>query len=368
MNQIHTLPQKEIHSKGIIGIQYLRGLAALMVVLCHVAEMANFPKYFSTNFLPTWLLSGSSGVHLFFVISGFIISHVSLNNRINPKISPMDFLTRRFIRIIPFMWVCIIGYASLRFLGRGTFTPLPYLRAAVLVPIGDIMPSQIWTLRHEVLFYLLFCVFILSVKPRWEILTLWFLSPVFWFWCGISDLVPASTFHQLCDFLFHKANLLFGMGFLIGVLYNYGFLNYTIKNWNGFILCAILTIPLFFFSYQRIMGNNFIIITGLFSTLIVIISIFLFSSRPLNRVDKFGLELGDASYSIYLVHPGIISAVLGVWSKFQPAANPFAVLVITCILSCIGGILVHKFIEKPIIKIARDRFEQKKIIADVSAS
>ena len=368
MEKIHIVSTKKASSKEIVGIQYLRGIAAIMVVICHTAEMANFPKYFDRNFLPTWLLSGSVGVHLFFVISGFIIAHVSLNDQARPKIGSSEFLTRRFVRIIPFMWFCIIGYAILRLLGRGTFTFTPYLRAMVLFPVGDLMPNQIWTLRHEFLFYLLFSLFILSVRPRWELLLVWFLSPVVWFWFGISDLFAPSFLHQLLDFLFHRLNLLFGFGFMIGILYNKGLLNYKLNITHGLIFFSILTIPLFFISQSRPFGKDYIIITGLFSSLIVVVSLFIYTNKSLSKLDKLGLDFGNSSYSIYLIHPAIISALLGIWSKIEPNANPIVVLFVCCTLSCFSGLLVHKFIENPLIKLAKQRFEQKRLVRNVSVN
>ena len=63
--------------KKILSIQYLRGLAALAVVLCHYgSNLTPYPKLSEAfNF-------GQAGVHVFFLISGFIIVY-SLNGRVN---------------------------------------------------------------------------------------------------------------------------------------------------------------------------------------------------------------------------------------------------------------------------------------------
>lgn len=54
------------------------------------------------------------------------------------------------------MWLAIGSYAALRFLGRGSFDLIPYINASLLLPFGNFEPNNIWTLRHEAMFYLVF--------------------------------------------------------------------------------------------------------------------------------------------------------------------------------------------------------------------
>ena len=167
--------RKTAHIGGrLIGIQYLRGIAAILVVLSHAEGMANQDKYFGTKAWNGILHQGSLGVSLFFVISGFIIAYVALaENTLAPRLNIVRFLKKRAVRILPFMWICIIGYAILRYLGRGSFYPTLYIRAMVLWPIGEISPNVIWTLRHEMLFYFVFSV---SMLVTWRTLK-WFCTP-----------------------------------------------------------------------------------------------------------------------------------------------------------------------------------------------
>ncbi|MGV3558520.1 acyltransferase family protein [Larkinella arboricola] len=353
--------------KEILCIQYLRGIAAILVILAHTTTMARFTKYFNFNILSGYFASAAVGVELFFVISGFIIAYVSLQDNLRPKIKPLVFLKRRFVRIIPFMWLCIIGYAILRILGRGTFPVEPYLRAMTLYPIGAVQPNQIWTLRHEFLFYGLFCVFILY-KPQWKLgLLVWFLSPLLWFGLGISEGLEPSSMHILLDFIFNRVNLLFGLGFLIGIACLSGFLRPRISTQFGFPICFLLSIPILLVAHMTGIGidksgPSFVktLSVGILSALVVIAAILMESKRPLNWMDRLGLLLGDASYAIYLTHLAVISAVLGVWSRWQPNANGIVILIVCCVLCCGIGIVVHKLVEKPLIKVLRPFVEKKK--------
>src|SRR5689334_19701485 len=118
-------------AKEIVGVQYLRGLAALAVVVDHSGITVATPKYFGTVIGGGLLNHGASGVDLFFLISGFIITATSLDADWQPKVKLGAFFGRRFIRIVPLMWIAIVSYAVLKFLGRGGFDPQPYLLAMV---------------------------------------------------------------------------------------------------------------------------------------------------------------------------------------------------------------------------------------------
>lgn len=54
------------------GIQLLRGVAAMLVVLSHANIMTGYPQYYSQNPF-AFHEAGTFGVAMFFVISGFII-------------------------------------------------------------------------------------------------------------------------------------------------------------------------------------------------------------------------------------------------------------------------------------------------------
>jgi exopolysaccharide production protein ExoZ len=360
---------RDSQQKELPGIQHLRGIAAVLVVFAHIDGMFRFPKYFNDNTLFGWLDSGAVGVHLFFVISGFIIPYVSLNTHsLAPKTTYSSFLQNRFARIIPFMWACILGYALLRFVGRGSLPGVTYLRALTLFPVGEVEPNVIWTLRHEFLFYGIFCLTILySSKQRWAAMAAWFLSPVLWFILitNIPTLSGDAFVNELCNFLFNKFNLLFGVGFVIGVLHMKGYLVATWNTRHGFLLCFLSTIPLLVAAHIFVLDadrNSFweFIVFGLTAAFSVIIGIFLRNTQPSSIVDRIGLKLGDASYSIYLTHTAIVSALLGVWSKLQPSAHFVLVLTGGTVIVCLGGIFVHQFVEKPIIRAAKKMLSHKR--------
>ena len=66
-------------NQKLAGIQILRAVAAIMVVLWHLGGVSrNFQDI--DVIPPEFLMFGEAGVDLFFVISGFIICHISLTH------------------------------------------------------------------------------------------------------------------------------------------------------------------------------------------------------------------------------------------------------------------------------------------------
>jgi len=370
---------KSTSKEQFAGIQYLRGLAAVVVILDHVTVMSQLTKYFGPAYsiLGNFFSSGFVGVELFFVISGFIIVYVSLKGKtLERKITPSDFFLHRFTRIIPFLWICIIGFAALKVMSRGAFPLWDYVRSVTLFPVGEVEPKTIWTLRHEFLFYAIFCLFMIKGNLNWKPLLLWFLAPVIWFTFNLNLLVSAGFFHLLLDFIFNRVNILFGLGFLIGILYLKGFINFKVNSRFGFLICILSVVPLLLVAYETSIGSFKssyfiqILVAGILSFFMVIIGTSIKIDGELNLFNRLGLLLGNASYSIYLTHSGTVSAVLGIWSKRQINASPVALLIVTTIISCIVGIVVHLVVEKPLIKIIRLKFTKSymKPIIDVETA
>ena len=96
--------------KYIKGLDSLRGIAALMVVLHHFGpKPSNLPEFvFWKVFLP----DGAFGVDLFFVLSGFLITGVLLearenNQRLSNGGIIKNFVIRRALRLFPIYYLLL---------------------------------------------------------------------------------------------------------------------------------------------------------------------------------------------------------------------------------------------------------------------
>ncbi|WP_256009555.1 acyltransferase family protein [Desertivirga xinjiangensis] len=354
-------------TKKIFGIQYLRGIAAILVVMSHVNGMSSFPKYFSVPIFKGRLSSASNhvdlgieGVYLFFVISGFIMTYTSLApSTLLPRIATFPFLRKRVVRILPFMWFAILLFAVVRFLTLKIFPIENYLRALFLFPIGALEPKQIWTLRHEFLFYSIFCLTLISFKKLKPLLYLWFLSPIF-----ITAIELKLTSNSLGSFLFSKYNILFGLGYIAGVIHLKG---YWPRQWKTNLLFSICIILILFelvcihFLKQTAESDGLLhLFTSGAICAIVLLTTNALTIEKDSSLHKIALLIGDASYSIYLTHGIFIAGVLKIWSSIQPQPHPLLILVVVSLICIIAGIIFHIFVEKPLTQNISLRLRKEK--------
>ncbi|MDK2632837.1 acyltransferase [Pantoea stewartii subsp. indologenes] len=136
----------------IVSIQYLRGLAALLVVLAHNSSLL---EGHWTRHIP-----GALGVDVFFIISGFIMTFIT--HQFNE--APTSFMVKRFFRIWPvFFVVWLLSFAvvyhdrSLHDMSCALYFCLQdYSSAGPTFGFSALGPP--WTLSYEILFYAVFTV------------------------------------------------------------------------------------------------------------------------------------------------------------------------------------------------------------------
>ena len=152
------LPDRDLQSKNIGGhffrLDHLRGIAAALVVVYHYyhAVLGNVAP--SRHFLLNVLSEGSSGVDLFFVLSGFIFGVIGYGNRIRY----WDFLVSRIVRIYPLYLFAILivlcAYRGHYTAADGALFLVPFLDVGVLPGLPGF--GQLWTIGLEFQFYLIF--------------------------------------------------------------------------------------------------------------------------------------------------------------------------------------------------------------------
>lgn len=160
-----------------ITIQYLRGFAAIFVLASHALLYPLVERNLGFSRLG-WL-----GVVLFFVISGFIMVVVTGEGRF----SPVDFLRRRLIRVVPMYWGATLLAAGLALLAPQLFKTTVYdggqlIMSLLFVPFYNPVSEGIhplyklgWTLNYEVFFYVCFALLaFLGAEARVVWLTLAF--------------------------------------------------------------------------------------------------------------------------------------------------------------------------------------------------
>ena len=144
-------------------LQAVRALAASLVVADHALLQISDTSPENRISHLAWAL-GDAGVYVFFVISGFIMVHISWEN-FGRRTAPADFLWRRLVRIVPLYWLATLAAMAYHRVSvtHGAHAGWSDLICSLtFIPYsGDdggwhpILP-QGWTLNYEMMFYAVF--------------------------------------------------------------------------------------------------------------------------------------------------------------------------------------------------------------------
>ncbi len=158
------------------NVQALRAIAALLVVIGHASGF----HLFVTGTINLQLIT-YSGVDIFFVISGFIISTVAGR----PDTNAWHFLAKRAGRIFPIYWL-VLGVSAIASVwvavGAPWIWPMPALPATdyiFLLTLANRFVPQAWSMAYEIYFY------------AW--ITVVLLLPARWFWPLLAGLMLCQT-------------------------------------------------------------------------------------------------------------------------------------------------------------------------------
>ena len=141
-----------------------------MVVFSHVLQTYHWTQ----EVLFVWRLHpGATGVSLFFVISGYLITTLLLRERANHgRIGLRGFYFRRFFRIVP-AYLAYVGTVALLALAGLTNVPwADFVRALLYLTNyveADWLLLHTWSLSVEEQFYLLFPLLLIFTSRQWVV-------------------------------------------------------------------------------------------------------------------------------------------------------------------------------------------------------
>jgi exopolysaccharide production protein ExoZ len=318
----------------LVGVQYLRGFAAIAVLLYHVGDQHKIPFEI-----------GAAGVDIFFVISGFIIWSTTSHS----DISMPDYFWKRFTRVLPLYWIVLcVTFVSVNakpaFFYNHDASIENFVRSLVLLPRlkdGAFHPVVVqgWTLSYEVFFYCLLGV-LMAASLRWRLLGTCATLLVF---VGIGQILDLGYIGAFAA----PIVLEFAAGVLIA------FVASRLEFSRSVIVVALsLAIVGFVASETLIVDWPRVLKWGIPAVLLVIAAVGLepwFRKHPVGVLVFFG----DASYSIYLWHVWIGVMMTGVLLRLPiPALLHPALQAVTMLLaSC----LLYSVIEKPLLALFRRR-------------
>ena len=338
-----TAFQKPPATQQFVGIQILRFVAAMLVVVMHITQA--FSVHVSGQGAGSYWAAGSSGVDIFFVISGFVmamtVSGLS-TGRHSRSISAWIFFKRRILRIAPLYWfytllkVCLlVALPSLA--SRSSIEPWHLASSLFFIPTvspwGDIQPVLPvgWTLNFEMIFYAVFALAILIGAP-----ILRFCLAVFMLLFAIAYLLPESI-----ALAFYAQLIIFE--FILGICIARVLTRY-LKPLQG-LLCVIAGVAVMFGLSSDASHDRFFT-WGLGAALLVwgVTALESWVVRmPLASTLSY---LGDASYSIYLSHTFVVPAGVMALSRLG-VQNPIGIGLCVAAAVIVTGCLSHQWLEKP---------------------
>jgi exopolysaccharide production protein ExoZ len=282
----------------IHSLQALRAVAAWLVVTDHALLEITKNQSEDSVTRVAWAL-GSGGVSVFFVISGFIMVHICWDN-FGGWTAATKFLLRRVIRIVPLYWLATVAALAFHRISatHGAHDGWPQLIYSLsFIPYSGsegswspILP-QGWTLNYEMMFYAIFALG-LSFQRKIGLPAVGVILVVF---VTTGPLLRNQTLAYLAS----PIVLWFLLGMGLAALWHWR--AFEEPNW----------------------------LAG--------------SARVLEG-------LGDASYSTYLVHGLILTALLRAWT-IEAGPPSMWIVPVSLVVVTVAGWTTHLLVEKPFLRI-----------------
>ena len=325
-------------SARLVGLDALRGVAAVMVMLYHYTTRYDekFGHVSAPAFSVPW---GHLGVDLFFMVSGFVI-FMTLERTTRPR----DFLVSRLSRLFPTYWFSVtFTFATLAlFTQLGKPVSLTQASANLLMFHGLFGVPHIdgayWTLEVELLFY--WAMFVLWLTGR-------FRSPAKWLgtWLalcvgfGLAQRAGLPFPYVIARVLILPYFAYFALGILLYGHYKQREFLWQVEGALGVV--ALLAIGLID-SPTRVLW-----VVGFLAVFLLFISRF-GSTRPV----IWAAKLGAISYPLYLLHEYAGWTLL--WQLEASGLSPNLSIALTCAAAIALAALVHRMVEKPSLRSIRN--------------
>ena len=164
------LRRRTTSGRFIAEVDGLRFVAIALVVLFHVHDYITTKfripagNAANTDWFDRFAATGHYGVHLFFIISGFVLALPFAQHQLGgrPPVKLRAYFIRRLTRLEPPYIIAMLGFAAARALTDAAHAPLlPHLLASlgyvhnIVYGVGSTINVVAWSLEIEVQFYIL---------------------------------------------------------------------------------------------------------------------------------------------------------------------------------------------------------------------
>jgi exopolysaccharide production protein ExoZ len=331
----------------IWSLQVLRFVAAIMVVYVHAAQIA-FAATGSSGTIPRSLaIVGQSGVDIFFVLSGAIITTTA------PGLKPLEFAWRRFRRVVPLYF--LLSIPAMLIAAKTEFGWRESVATLLLWPATDVMtPPALpvaWTLCFEMLFYA--SGTLVLVDSKWTFA----LAGVF----GASFLLREKG--PVFQFLGNPIMIEFLFG--VGIAYLSRWQRARSRDFGR--RSALWLIPLGSASLLAAGLAGFAPDGGSLESLVgdqasyrvavygIPAAFIVFGTMQMEARKSLWTYLGDGSYTLYLSHTFVVSPLLNLWAAVPIPSD--LIILITIGACLIFSWRLYERVERPLLAFLRKKYE-----------
>jgi peptidoglycan/LPS O-acetylase OafA/YrhL len=334
----------------------LRGLAALWVVLFHLAEGSHIENL--KNLLPNFAYNiffslGHLGVAVFFVLSGFVMALTAHKVKFDIH-NTYKFIARRLARLAPPYYFAIVFALLFIFIKSKALhisytapTLIDLLQHAFFVQDFFNTPqinTVFWTLCIEVQFYIAFALLVWfadSLEKQFKLSSARNITIIVV--CIVALLWPL----KIVSTAFWAGGFLgFWYSFLAGVILCWGWLN------KGFLLKIAIAYCIILLIIGLIYQDSFTLMAAITANLLILAGLKEKMHTWLNwRVLQW---LGLVSYSLYLLHNPVTGASINIAKKIFPNSlfTDIFNMCLSIIVCLVAAYIAFLIVERPSIKLS----------------
>ncbi len=348
------------------SLQSGRAIAAIVVVLYHLGLTLAADKYFGTDIFKIPFSFGMLCIDSFFVLSGFIICTAHSRDFSKPH-RLGRYLSKRFIRVFPVFWAIFFAVFFLAVAIPATRDTVPHdleilVKGLFLIPqdknviggTGAPVITVAWTLHHEVFFYLLFGLLIISK---------WFLPFLVAGWVGLKLFYLDDPQPFLVSFVLSPYLWLFAIGMIVAMI------NKSEKviiekpmRLAGLAIVIFMVVASLTVQDDSFDNDGRTLIYGIAAGFLAIGLVRAEDKGQVVMGNRWMQLLGNASFVLYLIHYPVLSIVcklamvvglgnLGMLGAVITYVGTFLVCVIV-------SVAFHLWVEKPLSAYLRERTEK----------
>lgn len=328
----------------VVELDALRGLAALAVVAYHYTTQYG-EQFGHLGTPPPSFAFGNYGVHLFFLISGFVIFMTLERTR-----TAMDFVVSRFSRLFPAYWAAILISAAVVYTIGMPSQRLPWSDVVIdFTMIQQILGAEhldgsYWTLEVELFFYaqMLFWFMLGQLKRIHWIILIWLVLAIVY---GVTEKHHEHLSYTARELLIARHIPFFALGILF-----YRLRTYPAESWlnRGLIALSIGAIAV---AYPAVFTVAALVCSAIFA-------LFVGGYLKWLRAAPFAF-LGAISYSLYLLHQAIGFSLI--WHFEHRGFSPPVAALCAALLVTVLAALLTFFVERPAMRLIRDAWKRRQV-------